>query len=211
MDNNSGSNDKKPSLSWSQPATTATSAAAAKPAAKTASAAAASNDKSNMSAYVGIFVAGIVIGALLGWGISASKSGTSSTATSTPNGATSQNGNNVDLTGSAIGSSLVVAATQTAGMSVSVTNVSVAEPTWVVVYEDVNGKPGSVIGAELFFPPSMKGKTASDIELVRPTIAGNTYYVGQSVDDGDKSYSSKNERKLVGSDGSLLLSKFTAN
>lgn len=220
MDNNTqGQNDKKPSLSWSQPAAPVNSAkpvSATPPTVqKSTPPAVIASEKSNMSAYVGIFVAGIVVGALIGWGITASRNGTGTVATSTPNGteSTSQNGtSNVDLSGSTIGSgTIVVASPQVAGEMVAVSNVSVAAPTWVVVYEDVNNTPGRILGAELFFPVSMKGATSGSITLLRPTVAGQSYFVGQRVDDGDKAFSTTLDMPVVDTAGSQMMTKFTAN
>jgi hypothetical protein len=166
-------------------------------------------------------VAGVVIGALIGWGITTSKNGgqtsttassTSMTASSTNTGSTAGNstgaGAGVDLNGSTVGSSgnVVLASTQTAGFAVAVTKVTVTQPTWLVVYENHNGTPGNAIGAGLFFP----GNTSGTIQLLRATLPGQSYFVGQSLDDGDKVFSLTSDKPVRDAQGNPLFTEFTA-
>jgi len=226
---------QKPSLSWTQPAqdtkgndknasapqAAKTPAPAAKPAAVHTPAPAAA--PSNAGTYVGIFVAGVVVGALIGWGFTSSNGGTSTTASSTvetasststgaSNTQTSTSGSSqsgaVNLAGSSVGSSgaIALAPTESAGFAVAVTKISVSQPTWLVVYEDNNGTPGNAIGAGLFFPES----TSGTIELLRATLPGKSYFVGQSLDDGDKIFSTQNDKPIRDSKGNPLFTEFVA-
>jgi hypothetical protein len=223
---------QKPSLSWTQPndknvanqSNQPNQPKAPQPVAKpaavhtpTMSAAA----PSNTGTYVGIFVAGVIVGALIGWGFTSSNgtsgmassttettntSTTTSTGTSANTTGTSQTG--VNLSGSSVGSSgaIVLASNQTAGFGVAVTKITVSQPTWLVVYEDNAGTPGKAIGAGLFFPES----TSGTIELLRATMPGQSYFVGQSLDDGDKIFSTQNDKPVRDSKGNPLFTQFTA-
>ena len=84
---------------------------------------------------------------------------------------------------------LVIPSPQDAGLQVAVTNVSVQVPTWVVVYENHNGTPGNVLGAGLF----VEGRTSGAIDLLRGTLPGSSYFVGEARDDGDHMYSMQND------------------
>ena len=226
MADNNSSGNQKPTLSWSQPAASAQNA---KPAANSTPTAPANNkpsvsksvpeSSSSAGVYIGIFVAGLIVGALIGWGISASRqTTTSSTASSTAMTETSSNSgattggsttSGVDLGGSTLGSSgnITVASPQPAGFAVAVTKASVSAPTWLVVYEDHSGVPGNAIGAELFF----SGETSGSIELLRATLPGQSYFVGQSLDDGDKIFSLQSDKPVRDSKGNPLFTEFSAN
>ncbi len=217
--NNQGG--QKPTLSWSQPVAAngnAKPAAPVAPAKTTPTSSAATQAQSNMGTYVGIFVAGLIIGALIGWGITTGKSGTpsgtaSSTSMASTSGATnitSSTGStaSVDLSGSSAGSNsgVTVASPQTAGFAVTISKVSITQPTWLVVYEDHNGTPGNAIGAGLFFP----GSTTGTVQLLRATLPGQSYFVGQSLDDGDKIFSLQNDKPVRDAQGNPLFTEFKA-
>ncbi len=102
--------------------------------------------------------------------------------------------------------SFAVASTQPAGSSVAFSNLSIAQPTWLIVYDNVEGKTGSILGAELFF----KGDTAGTISLLRSTEAGKKYYVGAAVDNGKRSFSRADEKIVPDQNGNQMLSSFTA-
>jgi len=95
---------------------------------------------------------------------------------------------------------LTVPASQKAGMSVAVAKATVSKPTWVVVYDSVGGKPGNALGAQLVFKSG-----AVNIALLRSTVAGKTYFVGERVDNGDHKYSKTNDASV----GHMVT--FTAN
>ena len=204
------STDKKASLSWSSPA------AAAKPAAPAQKALPTAPQASFIGRYVGIFAAGIVVGFLFSWGYSSmsgpgapvasntSSSTTGKTNTSAAAGASSiAAGVVIDTTSNA---ALEVASPQRAGLSVAINKVTVAKPTWVVVYESRDGAPGNVLGAHLFFE-----SRAGTVTLLRSTVAGAEYFVGTSVDNGDRKYSKAADKPATAEDGSLEVVSFTAN
>lgn len=104
-------------------------------------------------------------------------------------------------------SRLAIPKTQKAGMMVAVAHVEVSTPTWVVVYENKNGGRGPVLGAALFD----KGRIKGVVELLRPTVQGKAYFVGQTKDDGDRMYSASHDTIENDASGKQLLVPFTAN
>lgn len=207
--------DKKPGLSWSTPAQSASTAKASQanteaPVQKTLKAGAV---KSNTATYAGIFVVGIVIGVLVAWGygslrgrgtVSATASSSAKTVGTTPT--TTAGTKTTPVAAEQTGSDLSVLSPQKAGQSVVISQAKIAEPTWVVVYEDRDGKPGNVLGAQLFFTSG-----PGIVTLLRATEAGQTYYVGTSVDNGDRKYTKATDKATVNADGSLAVTSFRAN
>lgn len=165
--------------------------------------------------YVGIFVSGLVVGVLIGWGVTAlrttpsnsSVSQATSTGQTVNTNAQINTANTVDLSGSTVGTAnVVVASPQPAGNTVMVSKVQVNEPTWVIVYDDHNGVAGNALGARLFFPASMGGEQSGAIALLRATVAGQKYIVGQSLDDGDKQFSKETDKPVRDSAGTPVWS-----
>ena len=221
----SDNNQNKPTLSWSQPAqpkpavntNNASVPTAATPTVNNKNDAQAAQAASNTGTYVGIFVAGLIIGALIGWGITSSGTGntsgassTASTSAMTATSTASATGSNVNLNGSTIGSgstgSITLAATEPAGFAVTITNMSVSQPTWLVVYEDHNGSAGNAIGAGLFFA----GQNSGTVQLLRATLPGQSYLVGQAIDNGDKTFSLATDKPVQNANGTPLYTEFTA-
>jgi hypothetical protein len=213
-DNTNSGGQQKPTLSWSQPA--AKPAAASPAPVKNITSpvfVAAQDSSSNMGTYVGIFVAGIIIGALVGWGITSGKSGGSASATATSTAMTATSTTQGSTASAALASATTdtngnvsVPSPQTAGFAVAISKVVVSQPTWLVVYEDHAGVPGNAIGAGLFFA----GQTSGTVELLRATLPGQSYFVGQSLDDGDKIFSLQNDKPVRDTQGNPLFTEFTA-
>lgn len=95
---------------------------------------------------------------------------------------------------------------QKAGPSVSVSELSIARPTWVVVFVSREGKPGNALGARLFFASDKKGS----VGLLRNTQAGQSYFVGLSVDDGDRAFNLAKDKPVADADGGPLWETFRA-
>jgi hypothetical protein len=210
--NNCMQNDKenqKSSLSWSTPTPTQPSLTVAKAASapKTASVAPVN---SKTGTYVGILAGGIILGVLLSWGWSAARGNPQPVAT-TKSATTAAGDNNAALTSTMSSneqtqtdSSLLVNSPQKAGDSVMIASVSVAKPTWVVVYEENNGKPGNALGARLF----QSDAENQTVNLLRDTTPGEQYLVGESLDDGTHMFSLKDTE--VTENGQTLWVAFTA-
>ncbi len=150
----------------------------------------------------------LLVGAWLTWG----NGSTSGTATSTDQMMGSSTDSGTDMTGvPTTGSStggLTVVSPQSAGLSVAIAKINVPQPTWIVVYDSMNGAPGRALGATLFFPES--NGNGGTVSLLRATTAGQTYFVGESVDSGDRVFSLHGDQQLVGSDGKPVWYSFTA-
>ena len=99
---------------------------------------------------------------------------------------------------------IAVASPQAAGMKVAVSGVSVLVPTWFVVYQNNAGLQGGALGAGLFLP----GSTSESIPLLRATEAGKSYFVGESVDDGDRVFVLHGDPQTKDADGKVLLTAF---
>ena len=204
--------DKKSGLSWSAPA-----GGAAKPSAgpnQTKQLLPAQNGVSgkggSASMYAGLFVGGLIIGILLSWGwsVAVNRSGGNTTATSTQTN--TQAGTQESATSSTgsemMGEELTVPSPQKAGQSVVIDNAVAGEPTWVVVYENRNGAPGNILGAQLFFTSG-----PGIVTLLRGTEAGQTYYVGLAKDNGDHKFTKSLDNPGVNTDGTLAVVSFKAN
>lgn len=211
-----GSNNQKPSLSWSQPAGAASAPKAAPASAPSGKVSAVAQDTSYTGTYIGIFAGGLIVGALIGWAIAGSHGGVASpTASSTVTGAaattTTGTDTQVNLTGSSVGSagSFTVVSPQTAGFAVAVGNVKVTEPTWVVVYEDHAGVPGNALGAALFLPQSGNNVQSGTVQLLRGTLPGQNYLAGEALDDGDKIFSLSGDKPVRDTQGNPILVQFS--
>ena len=93
---------------------------------------------------------------------------------------------------------------QDAGFTVSVAVAAVTSPVWVVVYENRNGGLGNALGAKLFFPESTDGS----VNLLRGTISGQTYFVGQRRDNGDRVFSLEKDLPVLDQSGKPILVQF---
>ena len=194
QENNGDSNNqnqKQSGLSWSTPLSS--QAPAQKPATSPKVPASLKAPTSNASSakYIGMIVVGVVAGIIIAWGWTALRSPASETATSTATGGNlGVNTNTVPALGS--DPALTVMSPQPAGRSVAIAKAIVSSPTWIVVYDNKDGKPGNALGAALFFPEGQSGTVA----LLRSTMPGKTYLVAKQVDNGDRKFSLKDDQLL---------------
>ena len=165
---------------------------------------------------VGGFIAGLVIGALITtiWFTSAGSTAATTSNTSTTTAVTDTTGTQTTAGNTATGasmlpsSSLSVASPQDAGMQVVVNSATVSVPTWLLVYDSSsNGQPVRILGASMFFPEN-NGKGTS-IPLLRATQSGQTYTIGERIDDGDHKLSFTLDKLVVDSSGNAMRSTFT--
>ncbi|MBX4192231.1 hypothetical protein KW798_01970 [Candidatus Parcubacteria bacterium] len=217
---------KPQSLSWSQPSQSNTQQSPkliSNPPPKNPSmhpAIAAVQHNYGRGALTGSFVVGLIIGVLLGWTWFSlrndSASGDASatpTATSTKTSTSSTKTTTTKTPTSApttVSNSNGIKVTPVTSLQVDVANVSVTKPTWVVVYDNVKGAPGNALGARLFFPMSKGGTTSGSITLLRGTVSGKEYFVGQNVDNGDGKFSKQSDKAVVDSGGKAVVLTFTA-
>ena len=205
-------------LSWSASAPAATQPLLATqktsvPAAKAATVPPEKSSYPTAAKYAGVLAGGVVAGVLLSWGGSTVRNPVVATA---PENKTAAVSNTVaeknTLTPTAAGPevagtlSLMVPAIQAAGFKVALSKVVVQKPLWAVVYENRSGVAGNALGAHLFFSTTEGGS----IELLRTTVAGQTYFVGTSLDNGNRTFSLTSDTPTVGADGKAVLVEFKA-
>ena len=184
-------------LSWSTPVANAPVQKPVAPQKAAPAAAAKSATGGTTSKYVSMVVVGVLAGVLIAWGYSSwrtpADSVTTGTATTTAdtNAATTADTTGLPVIGS--DAALTIASPQRPGTSVAVEKAVVSTPTWVVVYENKDGKPGNALGAALFFPEGQSGT----VELLRGTVSGRSYLAARQVDNGDRKFSLKDDQFLT--------------
>lgn len=222
QENNNGSQKpggatppRQSGLSWSTPTTaptTSTPKTSTQSQPTKAPLAAVKNPLPNMPAtptgpsskYMGMIAAGVIAGGLLAWGWTnvntSSQNGSDTSETATLNGENGADlGVNTDgVTTIGAGVGLQILNSQGAGMSVAVEKATLSVPTWIVIYEDKDGKPGNALGAGLFFPENKGGV----VELLRATTPGKTYLAVKQADNGDRKFSLKDDL-YVSEDGKV--------
>lgn len=102
---------------------------------------------------------------------------------------------------------LVPVSPQDAGLEVAISSATVSVPTWVVVYESVNGEPGRALGATLFFPAT-NGKSGT-VSLLRATEPGQSYLIGENTDSGDRVFALHGDEPVVDLAGQPVWYTFT--
>lgn len=96
------------------------------------------------------------------------------------------------------------------GDSVTIKSIDLASDSWVAIHEDLDGKPGNILGAA-WFPA---GVSSGVVELQRPTVDGATYYAMLHADkqprgeDGHKVFDFKVDVPLTDESGEPLMVKF---
>lgn len=103
------------------------------------------------------------------------------------------------------GINTVSADSQPAGNTVSVA-VKLEKETWVAVHEEAAGKPGRILGAQLFTAGTHFGK----VDLLRGTVVGGKYYAMLHADDGDRKFDLAKDQPLVTGAGAAITDEFTA-
>ena len=225
---NQGGNQKQGGLSWTQPPQSAKSISQVTPPPMSAKSSAphvsqnasqkksldkVANKNTGNVRTAGVFAAGVIVGLIIGWGwFSLGVDGTKvadtpsdaspTTETDTTSGAGVSTGSPPAIVASSGALSLL--SPQDAGLRAIVSQVSVAVPTWVVVYDNIGGKPGNALGAAMFFP----GETAGDVQLLRGTLGNQTYFAGEYVDNGDHIFSKQSDTQVMSITGSPLLVEF---
>jgi len=205
---NKNQNNQKPGLSWTQPASAPQTKIHEQPQ-KNQTAQTPTNESSNSkvvwivgAVVVCVIAALIFIGQRDKSGSTGSNATTTATKTERKTDATEPT-TVTPVVGSMEG--LTVPSPQDAGMEVLVEVESVPAPTWIVVYENNNGKPGNVLGAA-FFTQTI---SSDSISLLRGTQPGRTYFVGKTHDDGDRKYALDVDPVVRDDEGNPVLVEFT--
>lgn len=152
--------------------------------------------------YAGILAAGMLAGIMLTWGWSswraAPVAGTATTTQSARNESARTDsgvGTGVAVSPAAPAGAdpaLSIMSPQPAGKSIKVDKAIVSSPTWIVVYDNKDGKPGNALGASLFFPEKQSGT----VTLLRATMPGKSYLAVKQVDNGDRKFSLRGDPYL---------------
>ncbi len=95
---------------------------------------------------------------------------------------------------------------QAAGNTVNVSLAVLENAAWVAIHEDNAGKPGKILGAQMF----QAGTHSGTVELLRGTTAGGTYYAMIHADGGDHVFDAAKDAPVKDVDGNPVMAKFTA-
>ena len=95
---------------------------------------------------------------------------------------------------------------QNPGLLVVVAQANLKNPAWIVIHDDVNGKPGSILGARLFD----KGKASGIVNLLRATLSGHSYIAALHTYSGMKrAFDAKLDLPVLGADGNPIMTTFS--
>ncbi|MEY2665086.1 MAG: hypothetical protein RLZZ480_191 [Candidatus Parcubacteria bacterium] len=155
------------------------------------------------------FVVGLLIGGMLVWAFSGpsdeKKKGaddkqkvemTSSTTDSENGDVSSDKGPQL-----AVGDANIKITDQAAGKSVKIDSATYpVEEGWIAVRDYQDDKEGFVLGAVRF--SKRDGLVPSEIELVRPTVAGKKYAISLYKEDGDTDWG--NDERIEGIFGTFM-------
>ncbi|MEK7536108.1 MAG: hypothetical protein AAB590_03835 [Patescibacteria group bacterium] len=96
------------------------------------------------------------------------------------------NASSQTVTANVTGANSVSVSNQPAGNIVNLDAITISTSGWAVVHDaDESGNPGWMLGAQRFDPGSY---SSGQIEVLRNTISGKTYFVVIHNDDGDKQF-----------------------
>lgn len=181
--------------------------------------------------FLGILAGGVLLGFIVGWAWFAFRPATdegpivtngnnteNTTEENTSTGGTNTSttgGTGTSSTGGSDGGGIVpvtvpgvqaaandfvsVPTPQAPGNRVLISGLTVSVPTWIVVYDNKGGVRGNALGAALFFPTSPNSPI--NIALLRSTIAGQSYFIGRRVDNGDKIFSMQSDAAVIDAGG----------
>jgi len=185
-----------------------------------------SGTKKGGKRFLGIIAGGILLGFAVGWAWYSFKPSSDEAALTNTGTATSTNtGSSVTTSGvpaqtnttpgaaASVGmpatgvqvsaNDTVVAPTpQAPGTRVHISSINVSAPTWVVLYDNKNGVRGNALGAGLFMQSS--SQSGVYLTLLRTTVAGQSYLLGRSLDNGDKIFSLQKDNPVVDAAGAPI-------
>ncbi|MFA6273043.1 MAG: hypothetical protein WC673_00925 [Candidatus Paceibacterota bacterium] len=111
-------------------------------------------------------------------------------------------------TGDLVTGNSILVKDQTAGIEVAVEQVVLTNMAWVVVREDDGvGAPGKILGAQLF----EVGVGTGNVELLRGTEAGGTYYAMIYSDNGDRAFDPKLDAPILDGISQPIIATFKVN
>lgn len=95
--------------------------------------------------------------------------------------------------------------TQTAGVEVKISSLSLTDKFWVVVHEDDRGKPLRILGAKSFTAGEYSDVT---MKLLRATVVGQAYYAMLHSDDGDGKFDHLKDMPVTDSSDAPIVVRF---
>jgi hypothetical protein len=104
-------------------------------------------------------------------------------------------------------SNRIVMTDQYPGNVVYASSVQLANPGFVVIQKDANGKPGAVIGSAY----AKAGVTPVKVTLTQPMVDGGLYYASLYSDNGDMKFDAKTDTVITGVDSKAIMKPFRAS
>lgn len=98
----------------------------------------------------------------------------------------------------------LLVSTQIAGEYVTIDNIYLEEPAFVVVHRANGNNPGEIIGNSGLIGVG----SGQDIEISANIEAGKNYYAMLHKDNGDKKFNASTDEPLVGADGKPIMAMF---
>lgn len=96
---------------------------------------------------------------------------------------------------------------QEPGNSVMVQSLTLGTDGWVVIHDDMSGKPGHILGARRLNAGTYAGQS---VELLKETEEGQVYYVMLHADDGDKKFDYRVDLPVKNETGNPVMMRFVA-
>jgi len=101
----------------------------------------------------------------------------------------------------------VMVSNQLEGIHVVVDKVVTENGGWIVIHEDAAGTPGNILGAQRVDAGTF---TDVDVDLLRNTLSGRTYYAMLHADDGNKEFNHTLDLPMQNGSGNLVMVAFEA-
>jgi hypothetical protein len=103
--------------------------------------------------------------------------------------------------------SLVIKDQDPDAVAVLVEYASVREPSFIIIHDDANGKPGTIVGMSKVLAPGEH----RNVSVIMRLKAGATYYGMLHADDGNGLFDNVvDSRHLLGNDGMDIVTRFKA-
>lgn len=105
------------------------------------------------------------------------------------------------------GTNAIAVSDQPPGMQVAIQLVTLAEDGWVAVHDDLDGRPGIILGAQRF---NAGANQSGAVDLLRGTEEGRVYYAVLHRDDGDREFHHQKDILLTDAQGNPVMMRFIA-
>lgn len=100
----------------------------------------------------------------------------------------------------------VMVSDQAPGESVMLGEVTLASPGFVVVHEETNQAPGSIIGNSRYL--EVGSHTDVEVSLNRASEDGEGLYAMVHADDGDEAFQGDSDNAVMDSDDDIVMQRF---